>query len=142
MRDTTRSRLKRSGGLLLIALLPLIMMLSCEESTGPGVSTQTVSRKILIYSDASAITTNGGSAQILVKVYADDDTTNVASGVKVSFTANQNGTLQVQNEITDANGYAPHSSMPEPAPAQRQLPLPLRIIPIPCLLLWCRALVL
>ena len=45
------------------------------------------------------------SAQILVKVYAEDDTTNVVSGVKVAFTANQAGTklaISIQNDLRNS----------------------------------------
>ncbi len=86
-----------------------MFLFSCEETTGPEKVTPTVARKLLIYSDKNTIPANGGLTQIIVKVYAGDDTTNVISGTQVGFSANQAGTklyIQVKNDITDSNGIA------------------------------------
>ncbi len=86
-----------------------MLLFSCEETTGPEEEAQSETKKLLIYSDASSISANGGSANVLVKVYANNDTLNVVSGVKVNFSAAISGSKLVvlaQNEITDAKGYA------------------------------------
>ena len=50
---------------------------------------------------------NGGSAHILVKVYSGSDTSSVVNNVMVQFSATSGmGSIQVQNAVTDANGYA------------------------------------
>ena len=106
MAKRTRTRL---GLILGAVLMGLPFLFSCEETTGPGGGTTPVSTKLLIYSDTDVIQANGGTTQILVKVYTGDDTTKVASGVKVTFTASQAGTrlyIQAKNDISDANGYA------------------------------------
>jgi len=99
----------RYGLLIFLFLLSIPILFSCEETTGPEVTTPSVARKLLIYSDKDTIPANGGLTQILVKVYAGDDTTNVISGTQVDFSANQAGTklyIQVKNDITDSNGIA------------------------------------
>jgi len=87
----------------------MLFFLSCEETTGPEEETPLTTRKLLIYSESLSIPANGGSTRIVVKVYSDNDTTKVVSGVKVSFSANLSGinlVIPAQNEITDAGGYA------------------------------------
>ncbi|MFC1692392.1 Ig-like domain-containing protein [Candidatus Latescibacterota bacterium] len=95
--------------LMLFFVLSIPLLFSCSETTGPKKTAPSVTNKLLIYSDTDVIQANGGQAQILVKVYSETDTTDVASGVKVNFSASQAGTklyIQVQNDITDENGYA------------------------------------
>ena len=109
MRDSRIRKTSRVLFLMFLCAVGLTLIFSCEETTGPQKTTQQQTNKLLIYTDQSSIPANGGSALITVKVYANDDTTSVVSGVKVSFTANQAGTnlyIQVQNDVTDANGYA------------------------------------
>ena len=109
MRKLTTKKMSQSGLIIILSLLSVLFLFSCEETTGPGEVTPNVTSKLLIYSDKDSIPANGGSAQILVKVYAEDDTTDVVSGAKVIFTANQAGTklaIPVKNDLTDANGYA------------------------------------
>ena len=91
--------------LMLFSLLAMFVVFSCEQSTGPGGNTATVTRKLLIYSDLSSIPANGGAARILVKVYSGNDTSNVVNNVRVQFSTNM-GSVQAQNELTDASGYA------------------------------------
>ncbi|MBT4484793.1 MAG: hypothetical protein HOC71_14070, partial [Candidatus Latescibacteria bacterium] len=108
MRELLRNKTLRLSWLIIFLMTGALLFFSCEESTGPGQTTPPSSRKLLIYSDKNSIPANGGSAQILVKVYAENDTTNVISGVKVVFAANQAGTqlaITVQNDLADANGY-------------------------------------
>jgi len=111
MRESIGNTRSRFGVLLILLMLlaGAFLVLSCEETTGPGEETPSDTKKLLIYTDASSIPANGGSAQITVKVYADDDTTNVLSGVKVDFSAVQAGTklyIQALNDITDDKGLA------------------------------------
>lgn len=91
--------------LAVVSLLSMVVIFSCEQTTGPGKSDTTSSQKLLIYSDASMMPSNGGTSNILVKVYSENDTTNVVSNVRVQFATNF-GSVQIQNEITDAGGYA------------------------------------
>ncbi len=105
MRNMRMIHLKVAGYMIAV-MLPILALVSCEETTGPGTDGGTVSQKLLIYADNASIPANGGSTLIRVKVYADNDTTNVKSGIRVSFSASQNGTIEVQNAITDASGFA------------------------------------
>ncbi|MHB9028707.1 MAG: Ig-like domain-containing protein, partial [Candidatus Latescibacterota bacterium] len=91
--------------LILFSVLAMLVAYSCEKTTGPDDSPVTVTKKLLIYSDLAAIPANGGAARILVKVYSGTDTAAVMSNVRVQFSANL-GSVQVQNDLTDANGYA------------------------------------
>jgi len=96
-------------GMLLVFSLIGVFLLSCEESTGPKKTTITSSYKLLISTEESTISSNGGSTRIAVKVYSEDDTTKAVSGINVNFSATQAGTsvyLHTENNLTDANGYA------------------------------------
>jgi hypothetical protein len=87
------------------ALLALVIVMSCDQTTGPNEKPITVTHRLMIYSDVASMPTNGGLAHILVKVYSGSDTTSVANNVRVQFTSSL-GSIQLQNELTDANGYA------------------------------------
>ncbi len=109
MRVFISKKLLRNGSLILLSILSMSFLFSCEETTGPEKTTPTIARKLLIYSEKGSISANGGFVQIFVKVYAGEDTTNVLSGAKVDFTASQAGTklyIQAKNDITDASGIA------------------------------------
>lgn len=99
-----------SYGLLLLMIgLSLLLVMSCEESTGPGDTGTSSTYRIMLSSASQSISSNGGSTQITAKVYTDNDTTKVQSGVTVTFAANQAGTtvsMNVDNAITDASGKA------------------------------------
>lgn len=99
-----------SSYLILVgAILAVLLMLSCEESTGPETGTTAATYKLMIYAEQGTITTNGGSTRVYAKVYAGNDTTNTITGANVSFSATQAGTsttLHVENSQTDSNGYA------------------------------------
>ncbi len=105
MRRESGMKNARAYWLMLFSLLAMFVVFSCEQTTGPDNNPVTVTRKLLIYTDLSSIPANGGAASILVKVYSGNDTTNVASNVRVQFSSNM-GSMQAQNEVTDANGYA------------------------------------
>lgn len=104
MRRIIGTKWTKISWLALFSLLAMLVVYSCEQTTGPEDDTGE-DWKILIYSDLTTIPANGGAAQILVKVYAGDDTTDVVNNVEVSFSTNI-GSVQVQNELTDAGGYA------------------------------------
>ncbi len=91
--------------LVTVTLLAMVGIFSCEQTTGPVDDDSDVVQKLLIYSDASSIPSNGGLAHVLVKVYTGNDTTNVVSNVHVQFSTNF-GSVQIQNDLTDAGGYA------------------------------------
>ena len=92
------------GWLMLFLLLSGLFLFSCEETTGPESVEPTIIYQLLIYPENSTIST-GGSTRILVKVYSGSDTTNAVSGVFVNFSSTQ-AVIQVENNITDSNGYA------------------------------------
>jgi len=92
--------------MVILTIVGLLFTLSCEQTTGPEDGTADVDRKLIIYTDQSSIVANKGSANILVKVYSDDDTTKAASGVRVTFSADTLLTIQTINDLTDANGIA------------------------------------
>lgn len=96
---------RRAGWLLSILTMTLLVALSCEQTTGPGDEEPTVTQKLMIYSDRETISANKGSANILVKVYSDDDTTDVVSGVRVTITSDKQTSIQMINTTTDNNGY-------------------------------------
>ncbi|MFC1552465.1 Ig-like domain-containing protein [Candidatus Latescibacterota bacterium] len=100
---------KMSFRLTILLLMSLLVILSCEESTGPEVGSTTSTYKLLITPGDASISSSGGSTQVLVKVYSNDDTTSVISGVSVNFEASQAGTdvfYNVDNSLTDADGIA------------------------------------
>lgn len=105
MRKKSGTKWAKLIWLLTFSLLAFIVVFSCEQTTGPSDKTVTVTKKLLIYSDVSSMPTNGGSAHILVKVYSGSDTANVVNNVRVQFSATL-GSVQSQNELTDANGFA------------------------------------
>ena len=75
----------RLSWMLILAVLSVLFVFSCEQTTGPDDTSTEATRKLLIYSDKNSIVENTGSAVIYVKVYANDDTTNVVSGTNVQF---------------------------------------------------------
>jgi hypothetical protein len=105
MRQKSGYEYAKAGLLIVFSFAALIVAFSCDQTTGPGQTTISVKNRLSIYSDNTSIPANGGSTRVLVKVYTGTDTTQIASGVKVQFTANF-GSIQIQNDVTDANGYA------------------------------------
>ena len=96
----------RLGWLVILTILGLLFVFSCDETTGPEDGTTDEGRKLIIYTDAVSIVANSGSANITVKVYANEDTTQTVSNVRVTFSADTLVTIQTINELTDANGIA------------------------------------
>ncbi|MFC1541932.1 Ig-like domain-containing protein [Candidatus Latescibacterota bacterium] len=100
---------RMSFRLIILLLFSLLFLTSCEESTGPETGVTKSTYELLIASGETAISSSGGSTQVLVKVYSDDDTTNVVSGISVNFEASQAGTdvfFNIDNSLTDSNGIA------------------------------------
>jgi hypothetical protein len=105
MRKKSVNEYARASWLIIFFLTAMIVAFSCEQTTGPGDTAVSVKNRLLIYSDVTAIPANGGSAHVLVKVYSGTDTTKTISGVRVQFSTNL-GSVQIQNDVTDANGLA------------------------------------
>jgi hypothetical protein len=100
---------KMSFRLITILFLSLLVFISCDEATGPEVGVSTSTYKLLITPGSTSISSSGGSTQVLVKVYSNDDTTSVISGVSVNFEASQAGAdvfFNVDNSLTDSDGIA------------------------------------
>ena len=93
---------------LLFSVLLFVAFLSCNGPTEVD-NEETIdipqTEKLLLYSDVSSMPTNGGMANILVKVFSGNDTTSVVNNAQVSFSSSI-GQIQIQNNQTDAKGYA------------------------------------
>lgn len=105
MREKSGNEYAKAGWLIVFSLAAMIVAFSCDQTTGPGTTTISVKNRLLIYSDSASIPANGGTARVLVKVYDGTDTTKTVSGVRVQFSTNL-GSIQIQNDVTDAKGYA------------------------------------
>ncbi|MFA6471017.1 MAG: invasin domain 3-containing protein [Candidatus Latescibacterota bacterium] len=105
MRKKSGNEYAKATWLIVFFLTAMIFAFSCEQTTGPGDTTVSVKNRLLIYSGATSVPANGGSTSVLVKVYSGTDTTKTVSGVQVQFSTNL-GSVQIQNNVTDANGLA------------------------------------
>ncbi|MFC1608346.1 Ig-like domain-containing protein, partial [Candidatus Latescibacterota bacterium] len=92
--------------LVIVAVLGILFILSCEQTTGPDGDVTVVTNKLILYTSRSSMTANKGSAQIFAKVYSDDDTTMGVQGVKVQFSADNAATLSAVTSVTDSSGVA------------------------------------
>ena len=71
----------------------ILLTLSCEESTGPQIDGTTSNYHLILTAQDNTISWNGASTVISAKVYVGTDTSNVVSGMIVSFTPSLNDTL-------------------------------------------------
>jgi adhesin/invasin len=102
------SRLVAGGWLLLVCSVMLVLF-SCEETTGPEDGGTSSNYRIRITAQQNTISANGGSSTLYVKVYTGTDTTNAVSGVTVSYSASLDGTtfpVTVDNSLTDSDGIS------------------------------------
>ena len=79
--------------LCLGALVPLLIIFSCDQSTGPGEDITEVANKLIIYTGRTSIVANKGSASVLAKVFSESDTSQAVSGVRVQFTVDNSATI-------------------------------------------------
>ena len=101
--------LMKYGLLIVFSFLSVLLLFSCEESTGPLEDTTPSTYKLIVTPASGTISANGDSIQILVKVSSYTDTTKAISGVSVSFATTEADSilyLRIDNSITDDNGYA------------------------------------
>ncbi|MDP2982110.1 MAG: invasin domain 3-containing protein [Candidatus Latescibacter sp.] len=108
MREKSGNEYAKAGWLIVFSLAAMIVAFSCDQTTGPGQTTISVKNRLRISADSISIPANGGSTRVLVQVYAGTDTTKTVSGVRVQFSTSPTnlGSIQIQNDVTDANGYA------------------------------------
>ena len=88
--------------LVLVSVIGLLFVLSCEQSTGPGENITEVTNKIIIYTSRTSMVANKGSASVFAKVYSENDTSKAVSGVQVQFSADNSATISVVNSVTDS----------------------------------------
>ncbi|MBN1294488.1 MAG: Ig-like domain-containing protein [Candidatus Latescibacteria bacterium] len=96
----------RLGWMVILTIVGILFVFSCEQTTGPEDGTTEVTKKLIVYTDTPSIVATKGSANITVKVYSDEDTTKTVSGVRVTFSADTLITIQTINDVTDAYGIA------------------------------------